>query len=173
MSNCSFNSKTVILTNIHQKIQYEIAQQSTGCCYFEFGRILFLFTSSHNSHSVNLYPCSCIYYPRQSLATSPIELAFFIKRSPVEFFEPKPEVRDSFNRIEKTMVGYADDQFFVRQPELVLDLADLEEGAFVFPLPGGRVLSPYGRRNGRNHTGIDLKTIVGTPFWQLSTGSSE
>jgi len=55
------------------------------------------------------------------------------------------------------MVGYADDQFFVRQPELVLDLADLEEGAFVFPLPGGRVLSPYGRRNGRNHTGIDLK----------------
>lgn len=55
------------------------------------------------------------------------------------------------------MVGYADDQFFVRQPELVLDLADLEEGAFVFPLPGGRVLSPYGRRNGRNHTGMDLK----------------
>ena len=25
--------------------------------------------------------------------------------------------------------------FFVRQPELVLDLADLEEGAFVFPCP--------------------------------------
>lgn len=59
----------------------------------------------------------------------------FIKRSPVEFFEPKPEVRDSFNRIEKTMVGYADDQFFVRQPELVLDLADWKRVLLLFPCP--------------------------------------
>ena len=101
-------------------------------------------------------PVPVFTIPDSLLATSPIEYAFY-KAEPVEFFEPKPEVRDSFNRIEKTMVGYADDQFFVRQPELVLDLADLEEGAFVFPLPGGRVLSPYGRRNGRNHTGMDLK----------------
>ena len=91
-------------------------------------------------------PVPVFTIPDSLLATSPIEYAFY-KAEPVEFFEPKPEVRDSFNRIEKTMVGYADDQFFVRQPELVLDLADLEEGAFVFPLPGGRVLSPYGRRH--------------------------
>ena len=96
-------------------------------------------------------PVPVFTIPDSLLATSPIEYAFY-KAEPVEFFEPKPEVRDSFNRIEKTMVGYADDQFFVRQPELVLDLADLEEGAFVFPLPGGRVLSPYGRRNGRNQS---------------------
>ena len=77
-------------------------------------------------------PVPVFTIPDSLLATSPIEYAFY-KAEPVEFFEPKPEVRDSFNRIEKTMVGY------------------------VFPLPGGRVLSPYGRRNGRNHTGIDLK----------------
>ena len=77
-------------------------------------------------------PVPVFTIPDSLLATSPIEYAFY-KAEPVEFFEPKPEVRDSFNRIEKTMVGYADDQFFVRQPELVLDLADLEEGAFVFP----------------------------------------
>ena len=81
-------------------------------------------------------PVPVFTIPDSLLATSPIEYAFY-KAEPVEFFEPKPEVRDSFNRIEKTMVGYADDQFFVRQPELVLDLADLGEGAFVFPLPGG------------------------------------
>ena len=81
-------------------------------------------------------PVPVFTIPDSLLATSPIEYAFY-KAEPVEFFEPKPEVRDSFNRIEKTMVGYADDQFFVRQPELVL--------------------SPYGRRNGRNHTGMDLK----------------
>ena len=93
-------------------------------------------------------PVPVFTIPDSLLATSPIEYAFY-KAEPVEFFEPKPEVRDSFNRIEKTMVGYADDQFFVRQPELVLDLADLEEGAFVFPLPGGRVLNQSsGHRSG-------------------------
>ena len=66
-------------------------------------------------------PVPVFTIPDSLLATSPIEYAFY-KAEPVEFFEPKPEVRDSFNRIEKTMVGYADDQFFVRQPELVLDL---------------------------------------------------
>jgi len=75
-------------------------------------------------------PVPVFTIPDSLLATSPIEYAFY-KAEPVEFFEPKPEVRDSFNRIEKTMVGYADDQFFVRQPELVLDLADLAEGAVV------------------------------------------
>lgn len=27
-----------------------------------------------------------------------------------------------------------------------------------FPLPGAKVISPYGPRNGRRHTGVDLKT---------------
>lgn len=28
-----------------------------------------------------------------------------------------------------------------------------------FPLPGAKVISPYGRRGGRRHTGVDLKTV--------------
>lgn len=90
------------------------------------------------------------------LSVSPIEYAYY-KAEPVEFFEPALEVKDSFNRIEKTMVGYADEQFFAYRQELVVDLEAIEEGAFVFPLPGARVLSVYGRRNGRRHTGMDLK----------------
>ena len=27
-----------------------------------------------------------------------------------------------------------------------------------FPLPGAKVISPYGQRGGRQHTGVDLKT---------------
>ena len=40
---------------------------------------------------------------------------------------------------------------------MVLDLKNIPEEAFVFPLPGARLLSPFGRRNGRMHTGMDLK----------------
>lgn len=28
-----------------------------------------------------------------------------------------------------------------------------------FPLPGAKVISPYGKRGGRRHTGVDLKTV--------------
>ena len=27
-----------------------------------------------------------------------------------------------------------------------------------FPLPGAKVISPYGKRGGRTHSGVDLKT---------------
>ena len=41
-------------------------------------------------------PVPVFTIPDSLLATSPIEYAFY-KAEPVEFFEPKPEVRDSFN----------------------------------------------------------------------------
>ena len=31
-------------------------------------------------------------------------------------------------------------------------------GRWCFPLPGAKVISPYGKRDGRMHTGVDLKT---------------
>lgn len=37
-----------------------------------------------------------------------------------------------------------------------LNLADMEEGSWAFPLPGAKVISSYGGR--RRHTGVDLKT---------------
>ena len=43
-------------------------------------------------------PVPVFTIPDSLLATSPIEYAFY-KAEPVEFFEPKPEVRDSFNRL--------------------------------------------------------------------------
>lgn len=76
---------------------------------------------------------------------------------PAHFYEPALEIRDSFSNLEKHIVGIADEDLFARRPELVVDLANIEEGTFNFPLPGARVLSNFGRRNGRMHQGIDLK----------------
>lgn len=42
---------------------------------------------------------------------------------------------------------------------LVMKLADIPEGRWSYPLPGAKVISPYGnRRKGHTHTGVDLKT---------------
>lgn len=44
---------------------------------------------------------------------------------------------------------------------LFLHLDSLSRREWCFPLPGAKVLSPYGRRNGSIHSGVDIKTRAG------------
>ena len=44
--------------------------------------------------------------------------------------------------------------------ELTICPMDLMEEGFCFPLPGSRILSPYGERDGRMHSGWDIKTFA-------------
>lgn len=76
----------------------------------------------------------------------------------VEFFTPTHEITETFNSFETNNIRVKDDKLFAKQKDFILDLAPLPENTFAFPLPGAKVISPYGTRRGRNHTGIDLKT---------------
>lgn len=91
------------------------------------------------------------------LSCTKIDLSFY-KPGIVEFFTPSYEITETFNSFEKSNVRTKDEKLFAKQKDLILDLALLPDDAFVFPLPGAKVISPYGTRRGRNHTGIDLKT---------------
>ena len=44
--------------------------------------------------------------------------------------------------------------------ELTICPMDLMEEGFCFPLPGCKILSPYGERDGRMHSGWDIKTFA-------------
>ena len=46
-----------------------------------------------------------------------------------------------------------------KSAEPVAGAAEPAEQWWAFPLPGCKVISPYGRRGGRHHTGVDLKTV--------------
>lgn len=41
---------------------------------------------------------------------------------------------------------------------LTVDLRDIPDDAWCYPLPGAKVISAYGARGGRGHSGVDLKT---------------
>lgn len=101
-------------------------------------------------------PAPVFSIPDSLLLEAKIDFAFY-ELKPIQFYEPKLQIRDSFTPLEKQFVGVSDKDFFVRYPEIILDLESIADGAFVFPLRGARLLSPYGRRNGRMHTGMDLK----------------
>lgn len=101
-------------------------------------------------------PAPVFQIPDSLFQEARIDFAFY-EVKPAQFYKPALEIRDSFSNLEKHLVGISDDELFARRSEIVLDLANIEEGDFVFPLRGGRLLSPFGRRSGRMHTGMDLK----------------
>lgn len=47
---------------------------------------------------------------------------------------------------------------FEKANSFTLNLPELGADQWCYPLPAAKVISPYGRRNGRSHTGVDIKT---------------
>lgn len=47
---------------------------------------------------------------------------------------------------------------FAEGSKYTLNLANLNPGEWCYPLAGAKVISPYGGRGGRRHTGVDIKT---------------
>ena len=48
--------------------------------------------------------------------------------------------------------------------KFVLKLSEITEGQWCYPLSGAKVISPYGQRGGREHSGTDLKTKPNDPI---------
>lgn len=91
------------------------------------------------------------------------ELAFADFQSiPVIFQAPEIIINEPFNEpfteFEQNQVRVKNDKLFDQKNEIQLDLSRIPRSNFSFPLAGARIISPYGTRRGRNHTGIDLKT---------------
>lgn len=101
-------------------------------------------------------PAPIFQIPDSLFNEARIDFAFY-EVKPAQFYEPKLEIRDSFTTREKTQIDANDENLFARHPEIVLDLANIADGSFVFPLSGAKVISPYGRRHSRMHYGMDLK----------------
>lgn len=78
---------------------------------------------------------------------------------PAEFIAPVPEITDIFSGEERYLVRAKTEKLFDKCKELWIDFGQVTENSFAFPLPNARILSQYGRRHNRPHTGIDIKTF--------------
>lgn len=62
-----------------------------------------------------------------------------------------------FSNMEKNHIRVATPGLFDKSKSIHIHLDSLAATDYSFPLPGGKVISPYGRGGGR-HTGVDIKT---------------
>lgn len=64
-----------------------------------------------------------------------------------------------FSSMEINHIRVVTPGLFTKDKNLLLHLDTLTENEYAFPLPGAKVISPYGTRRG--HSGADLKTCAG------------
>ena len=54
--------------------------------------------------------------------------------------------------------------------KFTINLSNISEKEWCYPLPGAKVISPYGARGGRMHSGVDLKTKPSDPIYAAFDG---
>lgn len=70
---------------------------------------------------------------------------------------PRKVISTNFTSCEINHIGVGDVARFKDSDTEIIDLSLIQEGDFAFPLPGAKVISPYGGRR-RHHSGYDIKT---------------
>lgn len=78
----------------------------------------------------------------------------------VSVVEPDPWT-DSQLATKKGGKGLEASDPFAGGSKFTLNLANIAKEEWCYPLPGAKVISPFGARGGRRHTGTDLKTRPG------------
>lgn len=86
-----------------------------------------------------------------------------LRRQKVEFHKEASHVRVSVvatakNKIKSLDPDDANDDPLESNPTFRLDLEGIEREHWSYPLAGAHVISPYGSRGGRRHSGVDIKT---------------
>lgn len=70
----------------------------------------------------------------------------------------RKDITENFSPREKADIAVPDPKLLADNNSLVIDLAQITDEDYAFPLPGAKVISPYAGRR-RHHSGVDLKTF--------------
>lgn len=65
----------------------------------------------------------------------------------------------TFSGMEINHIRVATPGLFTKNNQIEINLEDIPEEEYAFPLPGAKIISPYGRGRGY-HSGIDIKTCA-------------
>lgn len=103
-------------------------------------------------------PMAKVSYPTTDVMLPLAEVPVFPFESELNTIEsPRKAITTDFSAREKNHIGVKDAERFKESTTEIIDLSQIQEGDYAFPLPGAKVISPYGGRR-KYHSGYDLKT---------------
>lgn len=102
-----------------------------------------------------------IILPTADMPLPATDLAFLLPASPElsKVNSPRKEITEEFTATETNEIAVIDPKLMGDENSLIIDLGLIQKEDYAFPLPGAKVISPYGGRR-RHHSGTDLKTCA-------------
>lgn len=101
-----------------------------------------------------------IDYPSLNVPLPETDLFVELPKPKQELYKTdKKPVTTNFTSFETKNVRTKDPLLFSSGNTIIIDFKYLDDCAYAFPLPGSKVISPYGGRR-RHHSGVDLKTCA-------------
>ncbi len=129
--------------------------------------LLFLFvlltfvsqTASSKKHKKStVVTGTTVSYPTINILLPPAEIPIFPFECELNTVKsPRKPITTDFSALERNHVSVKDVERFKTGKTEIIDLSQVQEGDYAFPLPGAKVISPYGGQR-KYHSGYDLKT---------------
>lgn len=105
-------------------------------------------------------PAAKVSLPLTDVPFPAPDFSFLYPRDTLALFVPyQKDITKRFTVRDKNDIKVKDPKLFAGHTTEIIDLTLLPEEAFAFPLPGGKVISPYGGRR-KHHSGADIKTCA-------------
>lgn len=118
-------------------------------------------SSCKSTHSIQTQPQfsePMVLLPETDIPNPSADFQFFcptpeLKKAVV----PRKDITENFSEREKQDIAVPDPKLLADENSMIVDLSLLSKEDYAFPLPGAKVISPYGGRR-KYHSGVDLKT---------------
>lgn len=115
------------------------------------------YTQKGTSHPTT--PPTQAFFPSTNIPLPAKNFEFVLPETPqlAAVHAPKKEITESFSQYDKKYISVKDPKLFQETGTEIIDLTAIPEEEYAFPLPKGKVISPYAGRR-RHHSGTDIKT---------------
>lgn len=100
------------------------------------------------------------FLPAEEIPFPATQFDFLFPRDTLEDLKPyNKDITDYFTSTDVNQIAVRDPKLFSDGNTEIIDFSLIPEGDYAFPLPNGKVISPYGGRR-RHHSGTDIKTCA-------------
>lgn len=100
-----------------------------------------------------------IHFPSKNIALPYVEFPKYPSKGELDsLVSPRKQITEKFTAREINHVGVQDPERFKNSQTEIIDLSQVQEGDYAFPLHNAKVISPYGGKR-KYHSGYDLKTF--------------
>lgn len=106
-------------------------------------------------------PASVISLPTTEITLPATDFSFIFPPSPElsKADSPRKEITENFTETDKKEISVIDPKLMGDSNSLIVDLGLIKKEDYAYPLPGAKIISPYGGRR-KHHSGVDIKTCA-------------